>query len=406
MIMIFRNEIKKIFRFTAIYIFLAVFTTINILYIYKLSINDDFNKELKYAKKTAENYGSYIDDNFKKNYYDDYILSDSNIFSYLYEFKLNRELDTGNPEKLQKQVNYFAECLITGEIELTEDENEMFKSFNGKITYYMKNIYNPDYSYKAIDKESKRINDIIETGECNYYFAPKIFKPLLNDLFGLLLIEGYILCTLIVPYILHYEFDSNTHSVVYCSNKGRNINNIKLISGAIASLVLFILITVLTVIVYLVVFDLFYLFDVPVCNRFFGSGSIYPMVTYSKTTFIALITNYAIVAIFLNILFSLISSAISNVVINSYVCYTINIISVLILYICFVVADNKVVNGILCSSPYIMALNRQDWFQVFNAKSDLKPFYYFEPVCVLFWFVILIVMLYITHNIFRKKDLL
>lgn len=130
--------------------------------------------------------------------------------------------------------------------------------------------------YKAFNE---RFHQLINNREHkNLFFIGTVYRMhslLFKTLFRTIIFEIVILVVLITAYLINYEFDNNTETIVYSTRRGRNIILDKLHVTLVLNVLVATIILVVTLGLYFITFDYSGLWNVPISSYFNAEKILY-----------------------------------------------------------------------------------------------------------------------------------
>ncbi|KEI04823.1 hypothetical protein ADU90_11790 [Clostridium botulinum] len=410
-----KSEFKKIITSPVIIFLFVIFNLFNLFMIYQnLDLRDDF----KVTHDIVKRYGYKIDDkmvkNFKK-YYDD-------------EIKKMNQITQKQTGKKYKNALELANDLKGGGYSYSEENIEFFNKVSMEEYYYesMKNVDNEYNKMNVMDiaemeirkyrlegkaaetvrKEyrdfSKRFKGIVENKEYKNIFFIGKHSLLFKTLFKSFIYEIMILSVLIMGYLINYEFDNNTHLLIYSTKRGRKLVRDKLQVAIFTNLILSTAIIGFGLLAYFIAFDYSGLWHVPISNYFNREQGFTSMCWYNLS-----FIEYMVATIFIiymcNLLFNGIAFFISTYVKNSYIVFFIFAI-LLGLGILGMPWIPRNTNFVFISAFNLFMLSKICglWFMESGPAFTFK---YYEAITIVIWGVSIGILSVLSFRRFKSRDI-
>lgn len=399
-----KYEFKKII-FSPIFIILTLlFLGYNAMLIYEKSyIRDD----LKILNEIVSQVGYAITDDMMidfQRYYENELNDAFEIirkkgfssFETIGEFFENNNIYEGKNSKFTKEEILFFEKVSTIEayyflssdletrydsidINKIADEDISMSSYNEKINRMIKKNY---------DEFVVRFDELKENGEHkNLFFYGRIYKMhsfLFKDLVTTILYEVMILIVLATAFLLNYEFESKTASVVYATKRGRGLIKDKLVIAVGVTILTTTIMIASTLLIFFSVFDYSGLWNTSISNYFAQEYNM-PYMSWWNMSVLKFLIAIILVVYILEIIFCGIAFILSTLIKNTYFVFGSFAIMVGggILLPTLIPANLDVIIATVYT-PFTLLLNPSWWFML---KGGLNTSKYYEIVTLVAWFI-------------------
>lgn len=414
------NEFKKFITSPIIIGLLLLFIAFNSTIIFQ---NLYFKDDLKVLNKIVDKFGYRIDDEMEvrfkeyyakelkklnrivnekesKNYnsisefYDDHTYNIENIYDEE-EIKFIREL--GIIEAYYYKIEEIDD--VYSKINIMEKaESEINKyGLGGKAADTVRNQYK-DFN--------KRFQQLVDNKEHkNLFFIGQVYRMhslLFRNIFKIIIFEIIILIVLITAYLVNYEFDNNTETIVYSTRKGRNLILDKLYVAIVSNILVATIILITGLGLYFMIFNYSGLWNVPISSYFNAEYNL-PYMSWWDMSFVQYLFSsigliYASVLLFTGITF-----IISRAIKNSYIVFFVfAIIFGLFLIIPDIFSRNSNIIFIGGFTPFFLIMNPFRWFMESDAFTTFK---YYELTTVGIWLILLLILGSLSVKKFKKQDI-
>lgn len=404
-----KYEFKKIISSPIFIILTLIFLSYNTITIMNKSY---IRNDLKALNKIVSEIGYVITDDmmlefqsYYKNQLSDAneILSEKGYSSYdtIGEFLDNNYIDAGGDSKFTSDEIEFLDAVSTTEAyfflssDLEQryegiDINKMAEGDLAKSPYNdnVNNIIKENYEEFATRFEKLKVN-----GEHkNLFFYGMTYKMhsfLFKDIFTAIIYEIMILIVLATAFILNYEFESKTASVVYATERGRNLIKDKLIVALGYTLLVTTVITGVTLLIYFSVFDYSEIWATSV-NSFFGQEYNMPYMSWWNMSILKYLVAVLLVVYILEIIFCGITFILSSFIKNTYIVFGSFAIIVGggILLPTFIPPKLSIIMASVYT-PFTLILN-PSW--LFMMKGKLQTDKYYEIITLVTWSISIVVL--------------
>ena len=255
-------------------------------------------------------------------------------------------------------------------------------------------------------KLSIRFDKMKENGEYkNLFFIGKAYELhafLFRTLFNYLIYEIMILVVLVTGYLMNYEFENNTHFVIYTTKRGRKLNKDKFYVSIFISIFITTIIIGISLGVYFSVVSYSGLWRVPISSSFNWDNK-FRYICWFNMSFIKYLFCFIVLVYACEILFGCITFIISNFIKSSYIDF---FIFAIIFGIVVIIPGFVTVNSIAIFSahftPFALILHSPLWFM---EKGVFTTFKYYEVVTIVVWVVILLTICDQCIRKFKKQNL-
>ncbi|SHK03238.1 hypothetical protein SAMN02745248_01597 [Hathewaya proteolytica DSM 3090] len=256
------------------------------------------------------------------------------------------------------------------------------------------------------DEFAIRFNELKENGEHkNLFFYGMKYRMhsfLFNDLLTKLIYETMILIVLSTAFVLNYEFENKTATVIYSTRRGRNLIKDKLFSALIFAILATTIVVGTTLLIYFSVFDYSGLWGTSVSSCFAQEFSI-PYLTWftmsvGKYLALSVLVIYTLELIFFGLTFML-----ASFTKNTYITFGMFVIMLgggIILPGLMPNTLNIVIATVY--TPFILILNTSWWFML---KSDICSNKYYEIVTLISWSIGVFIVGALCVKKFKKESI-
>lgn len=415
-----KYEIKKVITSPIIIALLVLFITFNSFIIFD---NSYFKDELKVLNKIVDRFGYKIDDEMVAE------------FEEYYDSRLKR-LNKIAEEKVSKEYNSITEFYKENPYDIediyTKNEVELIWEL-GIVEAYLHKINEIDDFYSSIHimdiaeseimkyrlegaaadtvrKQYKAFNErfhqLINNREHkNLFFIGTVYRMhslLFKTLFRTIIFEIVILVVLITAYLINYEFDNNTETIVYSTRRGRNIILDKLHVTLVLNVLVATIILVVTLGLYFITFDYSGLWNVPI-SSYFNAEKNFVYLSWWNMSFIQYLFFSIGIVYVSTLLFTGISFIIARAIKNTYfVFYVFAIIFCLFLIGPNWLPRNSNLIFIGGFTPFFLIINPFVWFMESGAFTTFK---YYELATVGIWTALLSILGILSIKKFKKQDI-
>lgn len=399
-----KHEFKKIISSPIFIVLTLIFLVYNTIVIMNKS---DMRNNLSVLNEIVDEVGYVINDDMMlelQSYYENQLkdatelLEEKGYSSYdtISEFFENNYIYEGGDSKFNSEEIDFLDKLSIVETYyfLSSELEQKYEAINinkmeeeelaiSPYNYNTNNIIRENY-----EKFSIRFKELKSNGEHkNLFFigiAYRMHSFLFKDIFKTIIYEIMILIVLATSFILNYEFENETASVIYSTKKGRGLIKDKLIV-ALGSTVLFTTLVIgITLLMYFSVFDYSGLWGTSV-NSFFGTEYSLPYMTWWSMSLLKyLLSNIAVVYI-LEIIFCGLAFVLSMLIKNTYMVFGSYVILVgigLLLPTLIPAYSNIIIASVY--TPFTLVLNPSRWFMF---KGGLQADKYYEIIILVIWMI-------------------
>ena len=413
------HEYKKAMFSPIILSLLLLFISFNVFLIHNHS---DYKEELKTANQLAKKYGTKMDD--------------AAISRLKTDIQYERKQMNGITEKKIAQT-------YSSAVDFFKEAYKHEKSFSKKewkflIQLGLKEMYlhtalGIDDSYREIDvmkiaevkigmyrlsedaaktlrneykklaqrfeelKQNDEHKDIFFLGK-HYYMHSLLFKTLFRHI----IFEAMILIVLLTAFLTNYEYEQQSHLLVYSTKKGRNVLTAKLIASLLATITVTTLLLGTVLVDYFVVFDYSYLSKSAI-NSAFNWEYQFPYISWWSMSFLAFLLCSMMVVSFCMLLFSAITFVISTFIKNSYIVF---FVFALLFGVCLllpgIVPTSSNAIFIMGMTPFALILNPHMWFMGMN---DLFIYKYSEAFTIGFWILLTLLLCLLCIKRFKKAEM-
>lgn len=401
-------------------------TLIFLVYNTMMILNKSYmKKDLKVLNEIVSNVGYAITDemmvNFQK-YYKNELNSakellnkkDYDLYDTMGKFFDENYLYEGDESKFNKDEIEFLNKILSIEVYyfLSSDLEQDYKridinkiaekelttsSYNEKIN----NIIRKNYNEFAI-----RFKELKENSEHkNLFFYGKTYKMhslLFKDIFTAIIYEIMILIVLVTAFILNYEFENRTASVIYSTKRGRNLIKDKLMVVLGTTVLITTIIIGIALLIYFNVFDYSELWKIPISNYFGQEYNTHYMSWWNMS-----ILKYLVAVIFvvyiLEIIFSGITFILASFIKNTYIVFGtfLLIVGSGILLPVFIPAKFNIVIASVYT-PFTLILNPSWWFMM---KGMLQTNKYYEIITLLTWSIGILIIGMLCIKKFKRESI-
>lgn len=259
------------------------------------------------------------------------------------------------------------------------DKDISMSSYNENINRMIKKNY---------DEFAVRFDELKENGEHkNLFFYGRTYKMhsfLFKELITVILYEVMILIVLATAFLLNYEFESKTASVVYATKRGRNLIKDKLVIAVGVTILTTTIMIASTLFMYFCVFDYSGLWNTSVSNYFAQEYNM-PYMSWWNMSVLKYLIAVILVVYILEIIFCGIAFMLSTLIKNTYLVFGSFAIMVgggILLPILIPVNLDIIIATVY--TPFTLLLNPSWWFML---KSGLNTNKYYEIVTLVVWFI-------------------
>lgn len=416
-----KYEFRKAVTSPILVALLIIFISFNIFMIYE---NSYYKEELKVLNKIVRRLGYKIDDQMEVdfgNYYND-------------EIKKLNEITYEKTGKTYKKVSDFFEGYYSSNYDRVFSENEMeFIKELGITESYYNTLGDIDEIYEKIDPMeiaeaeiakyrlrdsaadtvrkvykgfAKRFNELVKNKEHkNLFFIGEIYKMhslLFQVLFRSFIFEMLILIVLTTSYLINYEFDNNTHLLIYSTKRGRAVILDKLYVAMFVNALVVTIILFTGLGAYFTTFDYSGLWNIPISSYFNKEPNLLYMSWWNMSFIQYLFCSIGLLYI-CSLLFTVITFVIARFIKNNYIVFSIfAIIFGLTLIIPSIVPTGSNVIFLGGFTPFFLIMNPFLWFMESGAFTTFK---YYEIITVGIWSVMLLAFSMICIKGFRRQDI-
>lgn len=404
-----RYELKKIVTSKAMWALVIIFTLYNI---YNISSYYKVKKGLDYFNDMVSTVGYEINNEMiseLKVYYDDNFKEASKVIK----------------EKTGNEYSCMAECLAYSKNRSILEGIEIIERTNLIESYYM-SIPSKDKEYKemnireivnlpimyskisgealevlddiSIDAE-RRFNEILENQEHRNLFPNSVYKLLFDDILYPVIIQISALVVLMGAYILNYEFENKTHLVVYTTKRGRKVIKDKLFVAGIMSVIITTIMLSIVLIISLSVFDFSKIWNIPISSYFNYIGSL-PNMSWINITFLQALILIIIAVYIIEIIFTLIVFALSNIIRNTYMNFIMFIIiSGIGLEIFKIVPRYSKLIFLAVCTPFRFIYGLSNRYIIDGTLTEIKNY---EIITLGAWLLVFTIITYMLIKRFKK----
>lgn len=401
-------------------------TLIFLVYNTMMILNKSYmKKDLKVLNEIVSNVGYAITDemmvNFQK-YYKNELNSakellnkkDYDLYDTMGKFFDENYLYEGDESKFNKDEIEFLNKILSIELYyfLSSDLEQDYKridinkiaekelttnSYNEKIN----NIIRKNYNEFAI-----RFKELKENSEHkNLFFHGKTYKMhslLFKDIFTAIIYEIMILIVLVTAFILNYEFENRTASVIYSTKRGRNLIKDKLMVVLGTTVLITTIIIGITLLIYFNVFDYSELWKIPISN-YFGQEYNTPYMSWWNMSMLKYLVAVIFVVYILEIIFSGITFILASFIKNTYIVFGtfLLIVGSGILLPVFIPAKLNIVIASVYT-PFTLILNPSWWFMM---KGMLQINKYYEIITLLTWSIEILIIGMLCIKKFKRESI-
>lgn len=413
------NEYKKAMFTPIILSLLLLFISFNIFLIHNHSY---LKEELKTANQLAKKYGTKLNDDALARLETD-IQYERKQMNAIAEKKISKTYSSA--------MDFFKE-VYKHEESFSKKEWNFFTQL-GLKEMYLHTALNIDDSYREIDimkiaevkigmyqfsgnaaktlrneykKLADRFEELKQIGEHkdifflgkHYYMHSLLFKTLFRSI----IFEAMILIVLLTAFLTNYEYEQQSHLLVYSTKKGRNVLTAKLIASLLATITITTLLLGTSLAFYFVVFDYSYLSKSAISSAFNWEYK-FPYISWWNMSFLAFLLCSMIVISFCMLLYSAITFVISTFIKNSYIVF---FVFALLFGVCLllpgIVPTSSNVIFIMGMTPFALILNPHMWFMGIN---ELFIYKYSEAITIGVWIVLTLLLCLFCIRRFKKEEM-
>lgn len=415
-----KYEFKKVITSPIIIALLVLFIAFNSLIIFE---NSYFKDELKVLNKLVDRFGYKIDDEMVSEF-KDYYGSGLKRLNKIAEEKVSKKYTSIS--EIYKDNSYVIEDIYDkDEVELIwelgiaeaylykiEEIDEFYASIDimgmaeGEIMKYRLSGKAADTVRKQYRDFNERFHQLINNKEHkNLFFIGTVYgmhSLLFKNLFRTIIFEIIILVVLITAYLVNYEFDNNTETIVYSTRRGRDVVLDKLYVALVSNLLVATIILLVTLGIYFISFDYSGLWNVPI-SSYFNAEKNFVYLSWWNMSFIQYLFSSIGIIYASTLLFTGISFIIARPIKNTYfVFFVFAIIFGLFLIGPRILPKNSNLIFIGAFTPFFLIINPHAWFMESGAFTTFK---YHELVTVGIWSLILLVLGELSIKNFKRQDI-
>lgn len=413
------NEYKKAMFSPIILSLLLLFISFNIFLIHNHSY---FKEELKTANQLVKKYGTKMDDDALSRLKTD-IQHERKRMNAITEKKIAQTYNS--------TMDFFKEA-YKHEKSFSKSEWKFFVQL-GLSEMYLDTALSIDDSYREIDilkiaekeiqmyglsgdaaktlrneykKLADRFEELKQNGEHKdifflgkqYYMHSFLFKTLFRSI----IFEAMILIVLLTAFLTNYEYEQQSHLLVYSTKKGRNVLTAKLIASLLAAVTVTTLLLGTVLVDFFAVFDYSYLSKSAISSAFNWEYQL-PYISWWNMSFLAFLLCSMIVVSFSMPLFSAITFVISAFIKNSYIVF---FVFALLFGVCLllpgIVPTSSNAIFIMGITPFALILNPHMWFMGMN---ELFIYKYSEAITIGAWIVLTLLLCLFCIRRFKKEEM-
>ena len=414
-----KNEFKKAVTSPIIIGLLVLFIVFNSIIIFQ---NSYFKDDLKVLNKIIDKFDYKIDDEMEakfKDYYDAQLKRLNEITNKKTSKSYN------SVQELYEENNYYIEDVYN------EEEIEFIKEL-GIVEAYFSTMENIDEVYSKIDimgiaegeikkyglsskaadtvrnqyeSFSKRYEQLIENKEHkNLFFLGQAYgmhSLLFQTLFKTILFEIIILVVFITAYLVNYEFDNNTQTIIYSTKRGRNLVKDKLYASIFANILVTTVILITGLGLYFIIFDYSRLWNVPI-SSYFNTDKKFIYMSWWNMSFVQYLFSGIGFIYAITLLFTGISFIIARSIKNNYIVFSVFAIIFGLALTTSIAPTNSNAIFIKGFTPFWLVINPFIWFMEGGAFSTFK---YYELFTVGIWAILLLILGALSIKRFKRQDI-
>ncbi len=414
-----KNEFKKAVTSPIIIGLLVLFIVFNSIIIFQ---NSYFKDELKVLNKIVDKFDYKIDDKMEanfKNYYDTQLKKLNEIInkktskkyesvSEFYEEQNYYIEDTYNKEEIEfiKELGIVEAYFYT-----MEDIDEVYSKVDimgiaeGEIKKYGLSGKAADTVRNQYERFNERYSQLIENGEHkNLFFLGKVYgmhSLLFEILFKTILFEIIILVVFITSYLVNYEFDNNTQTIIYSTKRGRNLVKDKLYVSIFANILVATVILITGLGLYFIIFDYSRLWNVPI-SSYFNTDKNFIYMSWWNMSFVQYLFSGIGLIYAITLLFTGISFIIARFIKNNYIVFSVFAIIFGLALTTSIAPTNSNAIFIKSFTPFWLIMNPFIWFMEGGAFSTFK---YYELLTVGIWTILLLALSVLSIKRFKRQDI-
>ncbi|BAQ10147.1 carbamoylphosphate synthase large subunit [Bacillus sp. OxB-1] len=259
---------------------------------------------------------------------------------------------------------------------------------------------------KEYKKFAERFEEMVGNEEHKqWFFAGKVYfmhSFLFKTVFLHIIIESLLLVILATALIMNYEFESRTHLVSYATRRGRKLVKDKLAASLMIAAILTAIVLVVTLVTYFIIFDYSHVWKTSISSAFNWEYNFPNIAWWDLSVRQYLVGVIGLVMIGM-LLFSGLTSALSIVLKNSYVAFS-------LMALFFVIA--WLMPGFMSTSSRLLFISSYNLSTLligisgsFMGSSGLTMFKNFEWMTVASWTIFAVAFCFISIQRFRKEDI-
>lgn len=383
---IYWYEIKKLLSSVAVWGFIAICLTVNIL----LAVNSSGDKYADFVGAISSDTGHVLNQSFYES------LSGLSTSSEQADLLEQLKFDTDNVTDVFDDYS-------------TKEIGESYIAASGVTGSFAESIREKYSLLQKVVNEKGEKNESL-----SLYFAGATYtrhQQLFNSLIGWLLVEGILTSVLLVFLSLGYERNQRTEAIVYSAKKGRSILGVKISASISAGLSLYILLALFTLLIYFTANDYGNIWNSNVSSifnyRYDLIAGFRPFVTWHSFSVVTYLVAMLGISTGLIICFSLMAFGIAVLIRNHYIGFlifiAINAVTVVLpMQIPQTLTGGLYVGYYSMLTPVWLWLKHSIWF----TDGDVDILWpHFETLGISVSFLTLIIFCMLAKTYFRKRDL-
>lgn len=402
-------EFKKAITSPVVVILLVLFISFNAFQV----ISQSYAKEeLKVVNEITSTYGSTItNDNLqqmKGNLYQDIkqLSSEQDVQTYLEKMTFEKYEQANATEQKaidQLSLNYMYYAL-GDEIEERYNAINMTELRDGFFATHPLQGWLAAFMGQQFTKWENRYDEILETEEYKeWFFAGKyrMHSELFRYLVKNITIQSVLLVILMTTLIANYEVEHRSQFTIYTTKKGRNLIWHKFLASLSVSLLAFVLLVGFSLGVFFIVYDFSNVWNAPVSSALNWEYKL-PYITWWPLTIWQFLVLAILIELFVVLIVSILTFAISLYVRNSYFTWIICMAMLVALFVLPSILNAYPLLQFISSLNITLVLLNPHMY--FTGGTNFTMIQYFELWTLLLWMFIALVSSGWATRRFLKKD--
>lgn len=415
------KELKKAIESPVIIGLIIVSIVANVLFIFN---SLEYKKGVEVLNNIVENFGDRINDKSMKKFKEYYNVNLKEInskfnknkekkYKDISEFLTNESVN--EQSYTQNQIKHFNKLLIEGGYyKIASNVDEFYKNIDldkiaeGEIKKYRLSGENIELVKKEYKDFKSRFDEIVKNKENKTFFFNGCFQGmhslLFSDLIRFIVFEVTFIAIIVTSYLINYEFENETHLLVYTTKRGRNIIKDKLLVSMGLMIGVTTIILLVSLLIYFTVFDYSKVWHTPISSCFNKEHfmSVPHMskwyMTFSEYLYINILFIYIFILIFIGITF-----IISRYIKNSYITFFVFSIffGTSLIIGEFIPLSSKIL-FLVGMNPCSLITNTGWWFLFSGAFSTFK---YYEINTAIIWCIFVSLISFISIKSFKRCNI-